>query len=102
MGRKAKRLKVLKRIERLNTQVSQPSPVADNSVMKERVKREVPSEEKVDVSTDTNFTPEIVKEMIKEVEEMVVQVKEKPKPKSNPRPVRKRNSRTPRKIKKIE
>ena len=38
MGRKAKRLKLKARIERLSAQASRPSPVIENSVMQERVK----------------------------------------------------------------
>jgi len=90
MGRKAKRAKVLKRIERLNAEASRPSPVVENSVMQERVK-----EEKIDVAPDTKFTPDIVEEMIKEVEEMVEEVKPKPKPRTT-------RTRRPRKKKTVE
>ena len=57
MGRKAKRAKVLKRIERLNAKADQPIPVSDNSVMQEKVK-----EQKIDVAPDTSFTPDIVED----------------------------------------
>ena len=90
MGRKAKRAKVLKRIERLNAEASRPSPVVENSVMQERVK-----EEKIDVAPDTKFTPDIVEEMIKEVEEMVEEVKPKQKPRTT-------RTRRPRKKKTVE
>ena len=96
MGRKAKRAKVLKRIERLTAKADQPIPVVSNSEMQEKVK-----EQKIDVAPDTSFTPEVVEEMIEEVKEMVEEVKAKPKPK--PRPARKKSTRTrSTKIKKVE
>ena len=76
MGRKAKRARILKRIERLNAEASRSSPVVENSVMQEKLK-----EEKIDVAPDTSFTPDIVEEMIEEVKELVEEVKAKPKPK---------------------
>tara|TARA_R100000152_G_C6716335_1_gene143034 strand:- start:551 stop:850 length:300 start_codon:yes stop_codon:yes gene_type:complete len=85
MGRKAKRLKILKRIERLTAEADQPIPVVSNSEMQEKVK-----EQKVDVVPDTTFTPEAVEETVAEVKEMVEEVKAKPKPKPRSRPARKR------------
>ena len=61
MGRKAKRLKVLKRIERLTAKADQPIPVVSNSEMQEKMK-----EQKVDVAPDTNFNAEIVEKLIEE------------------------------------
>ena len=87
MGRKSKRLKLKARIERLSAQASRPSPVVENSVMQERVKEEVPP------VPDTNFTPDIVEEMVKEVEEMVEEVKAKAKPKAKRPTTTRRSSR---------
>jgi len=75
MARKSQRLRRTKRIASLqakaaalNQQVlTQAQP--DNSVMQTKLK-----EEKVDVAPDTNFTPNIVEEMIKETEELVSKV----------------------------
>jgi hypothetical protein len=98
MGRKSKRLKILKRIERLTAKADQPIPVVSNSEMQEKVK-----EQKIDVAPDTSFTPDIVEEMIEEVKEMVEEVKAKPKPKPRPRPARKKSTRTrSTKTKKVE
>ena len=64
--------------------------IEDNSVMIEKLKEEnLTKEQEI---TDTNFTEEVVEEMIKEVEEMVKEV-EKPKPK--PKATRKRAPRKP-------
>ena len=89
MGRKAKRLKLKARIERLSAQASRPSPVIENSVMQERVKEEVPP------VPDTNFTPEVVEEMVKEVEEMVEEVKAKPKPRRRRSPTKRKAGSKP-------
>ena len=83
MGRKAKRARVLARKARLlGGQEAPPQPSSvSNSEMQEKVKKEVPpvvEEPKED----------IVKEMVKEVEEMVIQVEENPNPKPKPKPKR--------------
>ena len=75
MARKSQRLRRTKRIASLQTKaaalnqqvLTQAQP--DNSVMQTKLK-----EEKVDVAPDTNFTPNIVEEMIKETEELVSKV----------------------------
>jgi hypothetical protein len=102
MGKKAKRARTfLRKQSILGEKIDEAIlrryglPVTeDNSVMQERVKKEVPlpviEEEKADVATDTNFTAEIVEEMVKEVETMVEEINtiapkpvlEKPKPKT--------------------
>ena len=89
MGRKAKRLKILKRIERLNAQASQPVPVVSNSEMQERLK-----EEKVEVAPDTVFTPETVESIVEEVEEVVEKVQPKPKKITRTRKPRTRKKKT--------
>ena len=75
MGRKAKRLKILKRIERLTAQADQPIPVVSNSEMQERVKKEVPpapvEEPKLDVA----------EAIVEEAKELVEEPEPQPKPK---------------------
>ena len=92
MGRKAKRLRLLRRIENFKQTTARDTLSAENSVMQEKLKKERP-EEAVEPKT-----AEIVEEMIKEVEELVQEVEVKPKPK------RKRTTRTrkPRKKKTVE
>ena len=89
MGRKAKRLKILKRIERLTAQADQPIPVVSNSEMQERLK-----EEKVEVAPDTVFTPETVESIVEEVEEVVEKVQPKPKKTTRTRKPRTRKKKT--------
>ena len=106
MGKRAKRARtMLKKMSILGEKI-EPKVLRrfglkvpeENSVMQEKVKREVaPPEEKIDVAPDTNFTPDIVEEMIKEVEELVEEIK--PKPKRKPRTTR---VRRPRKKKSVE
>ncbi len=101
MGKKAKRARtMLKKMSILGEKI-EPKILRrfglkvpeDNSVMQEKLK-----EEKVDVAPDTRFTPDIVKEMVEEVETMVEEINtivpepvlEKPKPK----PKRTRKPRT--------
>tara|TARA_R110002110_G_C13424994_1_gene714782 strand:+ start:39 stop:458 length:420 start_codon:yes stop_codon:yes gene_type:complete len=75
MAKKSQRLRRARRLERLKVREdaqNQQSPAQnqpDNSVMQAKLK-----EEKVDVAPDTNFTPNIVEEMIKETEELVSKV----------------------------
>lgn len=75
MAKKSQRLRRARRLERLKAREdaqNQQSPAQnqpDNSVMQAKLK-----EEKVDVAPDTNFTPNIVEEMIKETEELVSKV----------------------------
>jgi hypothetical protein len=108
MGKRAKRARTLLKKMSILGEKLEPGllkryglkATEDNSVMQERVKKEVPppvvEEEKADVAPDTNFTSEIVKEMVEEVEMMVEELNtisleepviEKPKPK--PRRTRK-------------
>ena len=103
MGKRAKRARTLLKKMSILGEKLEPKLLRryglkvpeDNSVMQDKVRKEVPpppvvEEEKADVAPDTNFTPDIAEEMIKEVEEMVEEIKLKPKPK--PRARRRRTS----------
>jgi hypothetical protein len=90
MGRKAKRLRILKRIERLSTQVSQPSPIVENSVMQEKLKQETAPTPVVETAPElvVEPTPEptpIAEEMVKEMEQLIAEVRAPPKLKPKPR-----------------
>ena len=95
MGRKAKRLRILKRIERLTAKADQPISAVSNSEMQEKVKKEVPppivEEPKIDVVEE----PESVVEEVKAVEqEPIVLENFKPKPKPKPKTTRTRKPRS--------
>ena len=102
MGKRAKRARTMLRKMSILGEKIEPKVLRrfglkvpeENSVMQERVKKEVPppvvEEEKVDVAPDTNFTPEVVEEMI----DLADRFKPKPKAKPKPRTRRKRTTRT--------
>ena len=80
MGRKAKRMRVLQRIENFKKLQSEQSKVIENSVAQEQLKTEIPP-----VETEPSLE-QITQEMTKEVEELVKEIKPKPKPKRTKKP----------------
>jgi len=103
MGRKFKRARLQAKIERLSAQVSQPSPVVDNSVMQEKLKQETAPTPVVETTPElvVEPTPEptlIVEEMVQEMEQLIAEIEAPSKPKPKPR---KRRS-PPRRKKKAE